>query len=324
MRTLWLLLLGCAANACVGNFSNDDLEFLNALPAREDLMARLPGSEERAGTRGPGQRVARLAVGEVSQFYLNTHDASDIFNAGLDALLSRLELIQTEPPTTRALGKRVWGPMTLDASGTHEVRLLMTRTGRVFDYRLEVRRTGSGEAGWWTFLEGIFQADGGMRRGTGAVHLQIGAAVANGFDLGWISEQGQEWLSTQERLDIVYQTRTLPLSVEMNFVSAQARREFQYTYRQLPDGLGEMRFFLRADLLPGERREDLSVLSRWTRDGAGVARAEVTGGDVTEGLEETQVECWDTGFQLTYRQRSWNAAPEGTPEACPDVSALGP
>ncbi|WP_395835970.1 hypothetical protein [Cystobacter fuscus] len=324
MRTLWLLLLGCAASACVGNFSNDDLEFLNALPAREDLMARLPGSEERAGTRGPGQRVARLAVGEAAQFYRNTQDASDVFNAGLEALLSRLELIQTEPPTTRALGKRSWGPMTLDASGTHEVRLLMTRTGRVFDYRLEVRRTGSGDAGWWTFLEGVFQADGGMRRGAGAVHLQIGAAVANGFDLGWISEQGREWLSTQERLDIVYQTRTLPLRVEMNFVSAQAKQEFQYTYRKLPDGLGEMRFFIRTNLVPGEQREDLSVLSRWTRDGAGVARAAVTGGDVTEGLEEKQVECWNTSFQLTYRQRSWNAAPEGSPEACPDVSALGP
>ncbi|ATB41186.1 hypothetical protein CYFUS_006650 [Cystobacter fuscus] len=324
MRTLWLLLLGCATSACVGNFSNDDLEFLNALPAREDLMARLPGSEARTGASVTGWRVAPLALAEPSPFYRNTHDASDIFNAGLDALLSRLELIQAEPPTTRALGKRTWGPMTLDVSGTHEVRLLMTRTGRVFDYRLEVRRTGSGDAGWWTFLEGIFQADGGMRRGAGAVHLQLGAAVANGFDLGWLSEQGQEWLSTQERLDIAYQTRTLPLRVEMNFVSAQGGREFRYTYRQLPDGLGEMRFFLRADLLPGERREDLSILSRWTRDGAGVARAEVTGGDVTEGLEETQVECWDTGFQLTYRQRSWNATPEGDAGSCPDVSALGP
>lgn len=322
MRTLWLLLLGCAASACVGNFSNDDLEFLNALPAREDLMARLPGSEAHASVTG--QRVAPLALAEPSPFYRSTHEASDLFNAGLDALLSRLELIQAEPPTTRALGKRTWGPMTLDASGTHEVRFLMNRTGRVFDYRLEVRSTGSGEAGWWTFLEGIFQAEGGMRRGAGAVHLQIGAAVAHGFDLGWLSERGQEWLLTQERLDILYQTRTLPLRVEMNFVSAQASREFQYTYRKLPDGLGEMRFFLRADLLPGERREDLSIISRWTRDGTGVARVGVTGGDVTEGLEETHVECWDTGFQLTYRQRSWNAAPEGTPEACPDVSALGP
>jgi hypothetical protein len=322
MRTLWLLLLGCAASACVGNFSNDDLEFLNALPAREDLMARLPGNEARAGVTG--QRVAPLALGEPSPFYRSTHDASDIFNAGLDALLSRLELIQAEPPTTRTLGKRIWGPMTLDMSGTHEVRFLMNRTGRVFDYRLEVRSTGSGEAGWWTFLEGIFQAEGGMRRGAGAVHLQIGAAVAHGFDLGWLSEHGREWLSTQERLDILYQTRTLPLRVEMNFVSAQASRELQYTYRKLPDGLGEMRFFLRADLLPGERREDLSIISRWTRDGTGVARVGVTGGDVSEGLEETHVECWDTGFQLTYRQRSWNAAPEGTAEACPDVSALGP
>jgi hypothetical protein len=324
MRILWILLLGCAASACVGNFSNDDLEFLNALPSREELTARLPGSEERSGVRGLEPHVARLAVAEPSQFYRSTHEASDVFNAGLDALLSRLELIQAEPPTTRALGKRVWGPMTLDMSGEHEVRLWMTRTGRVFDYRLEVRRTGSGDAGWWSFLEGVFQSDGGLRRGTGAVHLQIGAAVAHGFDLGWISEQGQEWLSTQERLDIVYQTRTLPLRVEMNFVSAQARRELQYAYRKLPEGLGEMTFFLRADLLPGERREDLTIISRWTKDGDGVARVGVTGGDVAEGLEETQVECWDTDFQVTYRQRSWKAAPEGSAEACPDVSALGP
>ncbi|OJH38293.1 hypothetical protein [Cystobacter ferrugineus] len=324
MRTLWLLLLGCATSACVGNFSNDDLEFLNALPAREDLMARLPGSEARTGASGEGPRVGRLSLGESSPFYRSTHEASDLFNAGLDALLSRLELIQAEPPTTRSLGKRVWGPMKLDMSDEHEVRLLMTRNGRVFDYRLEVRRTGSGDAGWWTFLDGVFQADGGMRRGTGAVHLRIGAAVANGFDLGWLSAKGLEWLSLQERLDIVYQTRTLPLRVEMNFVSTQASPEFQYTYRKLPDGLGEMRFFLRADLVPGQAQEGLSIVSRWTKDGDGVAQVAVTGGDVTEGLEETHVECWDTSFQLTYRQRSWKAAPEGSPEACPDVSALGP
>ncbi|HEY0093601.1 MAG TPA: hypothetical protein VGB96_04720, partial [Archangium sp.] len=87
MRTLWLLLLGCLATACGGNFSNDDLEFLNALPAREDLTAKLPGSEAGVSAGGLRQRVAALAVGDPSTLYEDTHRASTAFNGGLDGLL---------------------------------------------------------------------------------------------------------------------------------------------------------------------------------------------------------------------------------------------
>lgn len=314
MRTPWLALLFLA---CGGNFSNDDLEFLNALPVREELSARLPGGATATSVgRLAALRVNGLALGAPSELYQRTHEASGSFNDGLDHLLSLLEGIRTLPPTTRAPDQRIWGPAPLDKAANHELRFTMTRAADVFEYVLQVRRTGSGEAGWWSLLTGAFQADGGLRRGTGELHLLTGVAISRGFDVGD--------LAGHQRLDIAYQTRAPPLRVEMNFASARGGPDVYYTYRELPGGLGEMTYRVQGiDVLGSVRKEDLSILSRWTRDGSGVARVKVTGGDVPAGATATEQECWDAGFLVTYRQRTWEGA-EGSPAACPDVSALGP
>src|SRR4051794_1016053 len=108
MRSLWPALL-CLLAACGGNFSNEDLEYLNALPTREALASKLPGTGTSSGS-GLAQRRDRLSVGDPSQLYLDTQKASTDFNNGLDGLLSLLENIRTVPPTTRELDRRIWGP----------------------------------------------------------------------------------------------------------------------------------------------------------------------------------------------------------------------
>ncbi|WPB73846.1 hypothetical protein KYC5002_33015 [Archangium violaceum] len=317
MRNCWLLLLGCLAASCGGNFSNDDLEFLNALPTREDLASELPGSNGTVGEGVLRRRTDALAVGEPSKLYRDTREASDTFNNGMDGLLTLLEEIRELPPTTREPELRVWGPWPAPEHPGHEVRFAMKREPERFIYLLQYRTRGAGEEGWWSALEGTFQPDGGLRKGTGAVRLLVKETKAHGFDVGG--------LANLDLLEIVYQTRALPITVRMRFVPAAPRTasEILYAYRELPGGLGEMGFLLEdTDILPGTRKEDLAIISRWTKDRGGVGLISVTGGDVLAGFTATQVECWDASFRVTYLKRSWETAEVGSASACPDVSAL--
>ncbi|ATB32407.1 hypothetical protein [Melittangium boletus] len=321
MRTCWLSLLGLLATACGGNFSNDDLEFLNALPVRAELTAKLPKREGAAGIGSALPLEVRpfadtpVAEGDPSTLYEDTHQASERFNTALDGLLSTLEKIRAQNPTTRAPDMREWGPVEDSEHPGHLVRFVMTRQDGRFAYQLQFRPRGRDE--WWSFVEGTFEANGGLRRGTGTVSIQLAAARAHGFDMGSFAGY--------KRLDVAYQTRAPPMSVEVEFIPVAARASLRYTYREAHGGLGEMTFLLEdTAILPGNKRADLFIVSRWTSDRDGMARAMATGGNVPADLDATQVECWDARFRVTYFKRGWETAEVGNAAACPDVSALDP
>jgi hypothetical protein len=321
MRTLRLLLLAlaCLASACGGNFSNGDLEFLNALPVREDLASKLPADEARrvGSLRQRTDRLGMQQLGEESQLYADTHAASESFNKGLDGLLTLLEAIRDRPPTAREPDRRLWGPYPYREHPGHELRFVMVRDAENFSYALQVRKKADGEDGWWSFVEGSFLAEGGLRKGQGVVSLKLAEARARGVGTGGFL--------ALDRLDIGYQTRDLPIWVRMHLVprSDQSTTDAGYAYRELPGGLGEMGFVREdSDLVPGGRAEKLTVLSRWTQDRGGVGLIQVTGGDVPSGLTHTHVECWDADFRVTYVARSWESRTVGDVKSCPDVSAL--
>lgn len=319
MRTSWLLLLGCLLAACGGNFSNDDLEFLNALPTREALTSKLPTSGQPVSGGSLRQRTDALAVGEPSQLYQDTRNASDTFNGGLDQLLGFLEELRKLPPTSRDPDHRVWGPWADDQHPGTEARFVMTRADEFFTYQLQSRPKGAGDAAWWSLVEGTFKANGGLRQGEGALRVLAAETRAHGFDTGGLKDL--------DLLEVVYQTRELPIVVQMRFVptSSQPGSEILYAYREIPGGLGEMGFLIRdTDIIPGSQKEQLATVSRWTKDRGGVGFMSVTGGDVPAGVTATQVECWDARFRVTYQKRSWETAVVGDASACPDVSALGP
>ncbi|ATB38659.1 hypothetical protein CYFUS_004094 [Cystobacter fuscus] len=314
MRTR-LLFLGCLATACGGSISNDDLQFLNALPTREDLSAKLPGAAGFQGKGSSSQRVDSLALGEHSQLYDITRQAADRFNGGLDGVLSVLEETRMSPPTTRAPELRIWGPKQDPRNPGHEMRFLMTREAEHFDYQIQFRPMGSDEEAWWSALVGSFQSEGGPRKGRGTLSILMAEVKERGIHAPWMSDQ--------KRLDIDYQTSALPSSVRMHFIPVSGFA-LDYAYHELPGGSGEMRFSLEEiDLIPGERMETVVVLSRWTRDQGGMAIVEATGGDVPTGSTATLVECWDAGFATTYEKGRRGTDEEGDASSCPDVSALG-
>ncbi len=310
---LWPALL-CLLAACGGNFSNEDLEYLNALPVREDLMSKLPDSSAQSGS-GLAQRRDRLAVGEASALYADTRKASLEFNAGLDGLLSLLESIRTVAPTTREPDRRTWGPFPDREQPGNDVRFVMERSGDFFEYRLQFKPSSAGDDAWWSFLEGDFRADAGIRKGEGQLHLFIDDAVAKGLDVGGLRGLTQ--------LDVGYQTREPPTRVEMIFsaLPAATQPEIRYNYRELPGGSGEMRFLLKdTDAVPGNLREDVQITSRWTPDNGGEGSFTILEGDLKgAGYRE----CWNAQGLVVFAKRSWELFGIGKASDCPDVTAFG-
>ncbi|WP_342374886.1 hypothetical protein NVS55_26615 [Myxococcus stipitatus] len=317
MRHLVPVFLCLALAACGGDFSNDDLEFLNALPQREDLAATVPGQDKEAGWSARIAGKTSLAVGRLgapSGIIVDTNETGRRFNEVVDSMLASLENIRSAPPTEREPDRRVWGPYPDRRERRFEARFVMTREGERFDYQLQYRRAGEGDDAWWSFIVGSFQANGGIRKGEGSLILELRRAREKGFILG---------LDLLEREEIHYKTRELPTSVSVVFVSMQPLLlPSKYTYRQGEGGVAEMTFELQGtDFVAGGLLEDVALTTRWAPDGRGSGSLKILKGDI-QGAEYK--ECWDNGGRVTFIARSWDFInpTEGVRSTCPDMTAL--
>jgi hypothetical protein len=197
------------------------------------------------------------------------------------------------------------------------VRFVMNRAGENFDYHLQFKPSAAGEDAWWSFLEGSFKADAGIRKGEGELHLFISDAVAKGINVGD--------LRGLKQLDVGYQNKTLPSRVEMIFSApptppATTAPAVDYVYRELPGGFGEMHFLLTGtDVAPGNLLENVVITSRWTPDHGGVATFLILQGDFA-GASYT--ECWDSQNRITYAKHSWELFGIGLASTCADVSGF--
>ncbi|NTX01423.1 hypothetical protein [Myxococcus sp. CA040A] len=316
MRHLVPICLCLALAACGGDFSNDDLEFLNAFPRREDLTASMPGKTqgEAWGARvasKSAQQAGRL--GDSSGIVGDTDETGLRFNEAVDGILSSLEAIQQYTPTKREPDRRVWGPIPGRNDMRFDTRFVMTREGERFDYQLQYRDIGEGEDAWWSFMSGSFQANGGVRKGEGSLIMDLKRAREERFlDIPFL-----------DREEIHYQTRKLPTRVELVFVSnVPTLLPSRYIYREAEGDLAEMTFqILDTDFVQGGLREDVALTTRWAPDGRGTGILEIIKGDI---LGAKYTECWDAQGRVTFISRSWDFLnpTEGLRSSCPDMSAL--
>ena len=91
--TLVALLAGGLAAGC-GNYSNEDLEFMNAVPAESDLSANIP------------PRPLSLPALSEAELAKDTHDTVKLFNGLLDTVLAGVEVLRTYQPTGRGPDSR--------------------------------------------------------------------------------------------------------------------------------------------------------------------------------------------------------------------------
>jgi hypothetical protein len=306
-KRLGLAVVAAALAGACGNYSNEDLEFMNALPDREDLQAQIPDP---------------IVIADEAELSEMTHNTTRTFNGFLD-LLRIVDVIRSFPPTSRAPNARVWGPVAADQRGW-QWRLTMTRTDdQTFIYDLEFHRDIDPSDRWYAFMSGNFLASAGARRGMGHMLVDTSEVFAAGFPIS----EGED--SHLHSIEITYSTREFPISVVMDIetspkdvstgaVDLTVRNTFHYEYEAQASGQGAMRFRVTGNLITlTDAPEVLSVTARWLPSGAGRADAVIESGD---GMGLTHSQCWDNSFHQTFNRKAWDTSMDFQDESfCPAI-----
>jgi hypothetical protein len=300
-----LALLVATLAAC-GNYSNEDLEFMNAVPAREDLDIEIPQSQ--------------LAPANEAELSRLTHETVEAFNGAL-VFLEAADKIRRFQPTSRIADGRVWGPWPMDKQPSWQWRFVITRDpvmADVFNYVFEVQPIGGVDDDWTPFIDGWFAAGTGVRKGVGHFRAQTDPLRAAGFPVE-TNLKGE----TLQLLIIDYSTAAFPVSVTMNMVlylhggfDLADTATIRYRHELQESGAGLMEFSGT-----GSDGKSISVVSHWMPTGRGRADATATDGTATG----TWTQCWDDSFTETYKSKPWAEFPEapltGEVTSCPDFSA---
>ena len=308
-RTLASVLVACAVGAGCGNYSNEDLEYMAAVPTTNDLAVELP---------------AALNTVIQAELAKKTHDAIKTVNDSLVNVLALVDAVRGTSPTSRSSDSRRWGPFDDDKHPGWRWQLIVTRdptAATTFTYELQTENAAAA-TGWLLFVSGSFDAAGGAKQGTGQVTADFAALAAHGFPL----DSGAAKLSS---LAIAYQNFDLagsPIEVSMTMNglpdAAGAATTLSIVYEILSDRSGEMAFTLTGDLIAGPATEVVQVNSQWLASGAGESTLKVASGDGA-GLQQT--ECWNSAFAATFNSKPWARAEDlGTMDACPTLPPLAP
>jgi hypothetical protein len=326
-RRIFLVLPLAAAVAAAGasgcgNYSNEDLEFMNALPERDELQANIP---DRSSSISPADEA------ELSRM---THDVTRNFNGLLALLVGMVDTVRSYPPTTRTPDSRIWGPFATDRRDMKNLdwqwRMIVSRdpiTVNRFDYEIATHKVGTADTEWPIFIRGWFEAGKTARRGNGHVELVTANVRAAGLD---VSD-----LNMLDHLEITYDTTQSPISISMHATNLPdpitlKAASIDYTYNATAEGQGQMTFDVFGPLIPPppgspDQDEDLRVTSQWLSSGAGRGRLLVVSGD---GMGSQQVECWDRSFRATFNDKPWGTPAENVvadpadPSVCPDIPLL--
>jgi hypothetical protein len=312
--SLVTLVLAAQVLGC-GNYSNEDLEFMNAVPEGGQLAVNIPA------------RTSAVTLVEEAELARTTHNVTATLNGIVDGMAKIVDGVRSASPTSRASDRRTWGPFPADQS-QHPgwwVRMIVERVASAadpqqlqFHYQLAFHHEGAADTDWPLFLDGTFQAGGTARRGLGAFDITTATLRAEGFD---------PMFGMVDHLHAAYDTESDPLFVEMQVTNlpdatmASAPTAVTYSYQGAADGRGQMTFGLSGNLVVGPALEQVTVTSQWLASGEGRASLTITSGD---GAGLMQTECWDRLFIPTYNAKPWAAAENVglDPSVCPSIPAL--
>ena len=280
------------------NLSNEDLEFLYALPSRETLQARAPGDGTGTSKGALGQRRDALAVGDDSEGRKHTVGAAQSFNALVFGVLDVVEKVRRLRPSERTEDRRVWGPFDDDHDKDKQVRLIIARSiesdGTLsYEWRVEFRRKSTG-GDWTAGVEGFFAATKDVRRGSGSFSFDALRLRDAGL-------QGPDDDPNLHKLEFDYVTDEEPVEIGVRLFAAEGMGTSAASYAS--DGSGAVRTLITANVGGTPAQEQLYIDSRWVADGAGRANMEITGGDLGQS-RVTAIECWDAQGKVVYA-RPW-------------------
>ena len=283
--------LALAALVGCGNYSNEDLDYLSALPQTDDLSIEAP-------------KMSAVRPALEDDALQTTTDVTTKLNAMADDLLKLVDQIRSGYPTSRHGDERIWGPGPADNNPGWQIEFTMTKDATAvpvtFGYALSMLPPGAGDAGALAVLAGTFQATGGAR---GVGHLELTPAPAR--DAGAVLP-GLEKLMT---LTIDYDTQDWPhtLTIEAaNIPTVDTTTDAltaTYTYERAQNGDGAMTFTFLKDIIAGPLGVDtLQITSHWQGAGPGRSDIAVTAGDGAGQISWT--DCWAADATTAYNSRT--------------------
>jgi hypothetical protein len=310
--------------AC-GDFSQEDLVFRAALPSKSEVAVVPPGVSANANadvvTRTfAGTNTTTQAIDATcgrDDLRCHAQQLATGVNTVSGALLDLVDRITALPPTTRAPGKRIWGPVHL-SDGDVSVRFEMTLQddGATYAFCLHGRAgnfdastidhiachaagaavplndiSGFTQVLVGTFKPGVVPGEG-ARTGAGSLTFEAGAVGAIRHDAN---------LQGTLTVDFDHTGGVVDNHVHLANVIVPGTGETHdddAVFHSDADGSGSFVFSVFLDLVAGglgNRAELLQVSSRWTAALSGRADASVTGGDAGDvGYHATQ--CWDAAL----------------------------
>ncbi|MFT3916305.1 MAG: hypothetical protein QM704_20170 [Anaeromyxobacteraceae bacterium] len=289
-----------------GNWSQEDVRFLAALPTRADLRVEVPASASaQAGALAAcGTRPAAL--------WLEAKPTSDGLNAAVDFVLDLVDRVRTLEPTTRTDDERVWGPWNDRNHPGFELLARIVRAAQgdlvVHAFSLEARRKGQGD--FVPFISGTFRGPS-AKVGTGTLEIDFEVLWTLGIN---------DATTPRGALNATYDRSGDPRKVVMQVASRTALRPFEYRFEGYADGTGGFVYVIPSGV------NYLEIASSF--DGAGAGKAAITFHTIfaTVGWAE----CWDAAACLTYVDDPGNYSCEtepsppcslGAASACPAVPA---
>jgi len=309
-RTLALaILVSLSTAANLGCMRTLEDEYRDAIPQASELSVDVPGS---------GETATAALVGERAFFYQVTRDTSRAVNGGLWITLVAIHTIVGYRPTEVDETHAVWGPWndTLNPI-TYVFAVEKVEEGH-YRYMLSGKRRADGDDAYVDLLGGETVIDDALGARRGTIGMDFDAAHA--LDAYEHRAQGRIAASWDIGAD--------PRVVEAAFDTFSDRAgdgpiSALYRYREASDGSGSFEFAFRADLDDeGGAAEDVVLMTRWDRAGAGRGDGVVTGGDAG-GAVIYASECWDKYFDRTFWFDNAALQPnDGDAAACPFGEAL--
>ncbi len=312
--------LGIVVAVCVflgacgcGDFSQEDLLFLAALPAKETIEVRPAGTRSAVNNTSTGQALQRAC--DDGDLRCTAENIATGFNGLTFALLDAVDSVTALPPSTREVGRRVWGPH-YDASKNETFRFEMVRSadGGTFAFCLHHKRgtVRFGSADEVTCADRDHAASGLVSLLEGQLtpgDLQGARAKTGVGSMTLFTQRLPDLAGFGSRLVIDFDNRDSGTTVDIAFFDVPVQgtgllRDAAYHYQRSADGAGKFAFEIDLNiiaLLPDAGPEHAKIYAAWLDDQSGRADASITEGDTPQGSDVQSHQCWGADLADAYR-----------------------
>lgn len=309
--------LGSAAllPGCMLEKQDDGEEFREAVPQREAIVVAGPETDADAqsatqstslsGALGRHTQASRpLGRADYAKWYGFTRAVRGGVNAVTAWVLGSVWAIVHLPPTSVKDGEAIWGPYT-DALDPVTYRFRITRVAEAeYDYVLEGRpKASTSDADFRVVLKG--HGFGKQHDEHGEGEFTIDLSTARELDpFGRDKDSGTVRIVHRLPRDLE-SAAALPRTIRAEVTPDPEVDRESYTVDSVAneDGTGTLDVVAKSDVDESKATalEDVTVSSRWRKDGAGRADITISGGDIpADPGVVTAVECWGADFARSF------------------------